>query len=157
MRKLIVLRHAKAVTELGLPDFERSLTGRGRRDAAAAGEWLGRARLRPDLVHCSPARRTRETLDHLGLETEVGFEPALYDNDVGMLLELLGGTGDDVGTLLLIGHNPSLHQLVHDLTGDGGETFPTCAIAVIDIDGDWAGIRPGVGRRTGGWSPETSA
>jgi phosphohistidine phosphatase len=157
MRKLIVLRHAKAAAGLGLPDFERPLTSRGRRDAAAAGEWLSDARLRPDLVRCSPAERTRETLGRLGVESEVGFEPAIYDNDVGMLLELLGGTGDDVGTLLLIGHNPSLHQLVHDLTGDGGETFPTCAIAVIDIEGDWAGIRPGVGRRTGGWSPETSA
>ncbi|MCW2900849.1 MAG: putative phosphohistidine phosphatase, SixA [Streptosporangiaceae bacterium] len=156
MPTLIVLRHAKAATEFGLADIDRPLTGRGRRDATAAGKWLSASGLRPDAVRCSPARRTRETLDRLELDAEVGFERGIYDNEVRPLLDLLGSTDDQVGTLLLIGHNPSLHQLVHDLTGDGGASFPTCAVAVIDFDGDWAGIRPGIGRHTADWSPRPS-
>jgi phosphohistidine phosphatase len=157
MPTLIVLRHAKAVTEFGLADFDRPLSGRGRRDAGAAGEFLSGAGLVPDLVRCSPARRTRETFHRLAVAAEVGFEQSIYDNDVGSLFELLGQTDAEVGTLLLIGHNPSLHHLVHDLTGDGGDAFPTCALAVIEIDGDWAGIRPGVGHRTAKWSPKAVA
>jgi phosphohistidine phosphatase len=156
MPTLIVLRHAKAVTEFGLPDIDRPLSGRGRRDATAAGKWLGMAAFKPDLVRCSPAKRTRQTLGRLAVEAEVGFEPEIYANDVGGLFDLLTQTDDHVGTLLLIGHNPSLHHLVHDLTGDGVDSFPTCALAVIEIEGDWAGIRPGVGRRTAKWSPKAT-
>ena len=156
MPTLIVLRHAKAVTEFGLADIDRPLSGRGRRDAAAAGKWLSKAGLAPDLVRCSPATRTRQTLERLRVPGEVGYEQVIYDNDVGGLLDLLGTTDDRIGTQLLIGHNPSLHHLVHDLTGDGGESFPTCAIAVIEVAGGWSGIRPGGGRRTASWTPKTS-
>jgi phosphohistidine phosphatase len=156
MPTLIVLRHAKAVTEFGLPDIDRPLSGRGRRDASAAGKWLGKAGLAPDLVRCSPAKRTRQTLSRLDVAAEVGFEPEIYANDVGGLFDLLTQTDEQVGTLLLIGHNPSLHHLVHDLTGAGGDSFPTCALAVIDIEDGWAGIRPGAGRLTADWSPKAS-
>jgi phosphohistidine phosphatase len=152
---LIVLRHAKAITEFGLADIDRPLSGQGRRDASAAGKWLGRAGLRPDLVQCSPATRTRQTLGRLGVSAEVGYEQVIYDNEVGGLFDLLTGVDDRVRTLLLIGHNPSVHQLVHDLTGDGGDSFPTCGIAVIEFAGDWSDLRPGAGRRTARWSPET--
>jgi phosphohistidine phosphatase len=156
MPTLIVLRHAKAVTEFGLPDIDRPLSGRGRRDASAVGKWLGKGNYKPDLVRCSPAKRTRQTLSRLSVDAEVGFEPDIYANDVGGLFGLLARTDERVGTLLLIGHNPSLHHLVHDLTGDGVESFPTCALAVIDIVDGWAGIRPGAGRLSADWRPKSS-
>lgn len=163
MPTLIVLRHAKAATGFGLPDFDRPLTGRGRRDATAAGKWLREpglvpgldGGLAPELVWCSPAKRTRETLQHLAVDAPVHFVPEIYGSDVDSLLELLRETDEQVGTLLLIGHNPAMHQLVHDLTGAGGDTFPTCALAVIEIDGDWEGIRPGIGHRLAYWTPKT--
>ncbi|MBO2464192.1 SixA phosphatase family protein [Actinomadura violacea] len=147
MPTLIVLRHAKAVTALGTPDADRALNDRGRRDAAAAGEWLRAEGLVPARVLCSPAVRTRETLGllALGADTGVDVEPKIYDNDLDLLLSLVAEAPDDAGTVLLVGHNPSVHQLVHDLTGQAPDRFPTCALAVVDLPGAWADARPGAG------------
>jgi phosphohistidine phosphatase len=139
MPSLIVLRHAKAVAGLGMSDIERPLNDRGRRDAAAAGEWLRGAGLAPGLVLCSTSVRTRQTLERLALAGgEVRFEDSIYDNDPDVLLSLVREAGDEAGTVLLVGHNPSVHQLVHDLTGDAPESFPTCALAVIELPGPWS-------------------
>ncbi|MEU8800719.1 histidine phosphatase family protein [Spirillospora sp. NPDC048819] len=140
-----VLRHAKAVAGLGIADIDRTLNDRGRRDAAAAGEWLRANDLVPELVLCSTSARTRETLALLDVDAEVSFESGIYDNDPDGLLALVAQTPDDVGRLLLVGHNPSVHQLVHDLTGSAPDSFPTCAFAVIDLPGAWADVRPGAG------------
>ncbi|TDC82211.1 histidine phosphatase family protein [Actinomadura sp. 7K507] len=145
MPTLIVLRHAKAVAGLGVADVDRTLNDRGRRDAAAAGEWLRETDLVPGRVLCSTAVRTRETLALLDVDAEVSFESGIYDNDPDGLVELVSQTPDDVGRLLLVGHNPSVHQLVHDLTGSAPDSFPTCAFAVIELPGGWADVRPGAG------------
>ncbi|QKG23959.1 SixA phosphatase family protein [Actinomadura verrucosospora] len=149
MPTLIVLRHAKAVTAFGTPDADRALNDRGRRDAAAAGEWLRAEGLVPARVLCSPAVRTRETLDLLALgeaaDAGTAFEPKIYDNDPDLLLSLVAEAPDDAGTVLLVGHNPSVHHLVHDLTGQAPDRFPTCALAVIGLPGAWADARPGAG------------
>ncbi|MFI0354422.1 SixA phosphatase family protein [Actinomadura sp. 9N407] len=155
MASLIVLRHAKAIAGLGLADIERPLADRGRRDAAVAGEWLRDAGLVPELVLCSTSVRTRETLEQLAFTGgEVRFEDSIYDNDPETLLALVRESGDEVGTLLLIGHNPSVHQLVHDLTGNAPESFPTCALAVIGIEGGWAEAWPGTGELSTSRTPK---
>lgn len=145
MPTLIVLRHAKAVAGLGIADIDRTLNDRGRRDAAAAGDWLRENDLVPELVLCSTSARTRETLALLDAGAEVSFESGIYDNDPDGLLTLVSQTPDEVGRLLLVGHNPSVHQLVHDLTGSAPDSFPTCAFAVIELPGAWADARPGAG------------
>ncbi|SNR37729.1 SixA phosphatase family protein [Actinomadura mexicana] len=146
MPTLIVLRHAKAEAGLGIPDTDRKLTDRGRRDATAAGDWLRANDLVPGRVLCSPAARTRETLARLALDAEAAFEPGIYDNDPEGLLALVSETPDETGTLLLVGHNPSVHHLVHDLAGQAPDAFPTCAFAVIDLPpGAWTDVRPGLG------------
>ncbi|RFS87112.1 histidine phosphatase family protein [Actinomadura spongiicola] len=145
MPELVVLRHAKAVAGLGIPDVDRTLNERGRRDAAAAGEWLRANDLVPRLVLCSTAARTRETLALLAVDAEVRFESGIYDNDPDGLLDLVAQVPDDVERVLLVGHNPSVHQLVHDLSGEAPDAFPTCALAVIEVPGTWADVRPGVG------------
>ncbi|MWA06881.1 histidine phosphatase family protein [Actinomadura sp. LD22] len=147
MPTLIVLRHAKAVAGFGTADIDRALNDRGRRDAAAAGEWLRAEGLAPARVLCSPAARTRETLDLLALRpgAAASFEPKIYDNDPDLLLSLVAEVPDEAGTVLLVGHNPSVHQLVHDLTGQAPDSYPTCALAVVDVPGAWADVRPGAG------------
>ena len=145
MPTLIVLRHAKAVAGLGFPDIDRSLNDRGRRDAAETGRWLRDNDLVPNLVLCSTAARTRETLALLEFQAEVGFESGIYDHDADGLLALVNRTPDEIGRLLLVGHNPSVHQLVHDLTGSAPDGFPTCALAVIELPGGWADARRGAG------------
>jgi phosphohistidine phosphatase len=161
-RTLVVLRHAKAAQEPGLADEDRPLTGRGRRDAAAAGAWLREAGLIPGLVLCSPARRTRETWQHLGAALAGPGGPAsgpavtcdrrLYTGDATGLLGIITQTPAEVGVLLLVGHNPASHQLVYDLSGEC-ESFPTAALAVIGLPGGWAGAAPGAGTLTRCWSP----
>lgn len=149
MPTLIVLRHAKAVAGLGTPDIDRVLNDRGRADATATGDWLRANDLVPGAVLCSPAARTRETLALLRIEAEVSaevsFESGIYDNDPEGLLALVNRLSDDAERALLIGHNPSVHQLVHDLAGESPDAFPTCALAVIDLPGTWADARPGTG------------
>ncbi|SFQ03104.1 histidine phosphatase family protein [Actinomadura madurae] len=145
MPTLIVLRHAKAVAGLGTSDIDRTLNDRGRRDAAATGDWLRAGDLVPDHVLCSTAARTRETLDLLSLDAAVSFEAGIYGNDPDHLLSLVSEAPEDAGRVLLVGHNPSVHQLVHDLTGQAPDSFPTCALAVIDLPGAWTDARPGAG------------
>ncbi len=152
MPTLIVLRHAKAATPLGTPDVERPLAGRGRKDAQQAGDELRAAGLAPDRVICSTALRTRQTLEGLGLDVPVEFESRVYDNDADEILDLLRGQSGH-HTLLLVGHNPSMHQLVFGLTGAAGDHFPTSATAVIEFDGGWEDLWPGTGRLVSLWVP----
>ncbi|HEX6469417.1 MAG TPA: histidine phosphatase family protein [Streptosporangiaceae bacterium] len=156
MGTLIVLRHAKAAHGLGMADADRPLTGRGQRDAEAAGRHLRDLGLAPALVLCSPATRTRQTLDglRLGPESKVSYEPRIYDNDVDLLVELVRATGGDAGSLLLIGHNPSLHQLVVDLGATDVDHFPTSACAVLAVDGPWSDLTQGAAALSSYWTPK---
>jgi phosphohistidine phosphatase len=146
MPTLIVLRHSKAASPLGTPDVDRPLTGRGRRDAEKAGDELRAADLVPDRVVCSTALRTRQTLDGLALDVPVDFESRVYDNSADEIFDLLREQPDDAATVLLVGHNPAMHELVLDLTGAAQDGFPTSATAVIEFDGGWADLWPGTGR-----------
>jgi phosphohistidine phosphatase len=152
---LIVLRHSKAASPLGTADIDRPLAPRGRKDAQQAGEELRAANRVPDRVICSTSLRTRQTLDGLDLGAPVDFESRVYDNDAEEILDLLRGQ-DDVDTLLLVGHNPSMQQLVLGLTGAGADHFPTSATAVIEFDGGWDDLWPGIGRLVSLWTPRGS-
>ena len=158
MKRLIVVRHSKATHKPGFDDIDRPLTGRGRRDAAAAGTWLREHDVTPGLVLCSPAKRTRETWDRLGAAlgatggAEVSYDERLYLASAGTTLDILGATPDDVAALLLVGHNPTAQQIVAGLTGQGDLAFPTSAIAVIEL-GSWARLVPGAGSLDAYWTP----
>jgi phosphohistidine phosphatase len=153
MPTLIVLRHAKADSPLGTPDAYRPLSPRGRRDARAAGDELRAGNRRPDRVICSTALRARQTLAGLDLDSPVDLEARVYGGDVEDILGLLREQADDPGVLLLIGHNPSLHELVLSLTDAPGDGFPTSATAVITFDGAWSELAPGTGRLVSMWTP----
>ncbi|MFF3247200.1 SixA phosphatase family protein [Streptomyces sp. NPDC002870] len=155
LRRLVVLRHAKSARPEGVPDHDRPLAPRGLRDAPAAGRWLAEADCLPDLVLCSTARRTRQTWElaarELGSTPPVRYDPRLYGADDEPLLEAVCAVPDDVGTLLLIGHNPGLQDLILLLAGEalGGTMqraqtkFPTSAVAVLTWRGTWSALAPG--------------
>jgi phosphohistidine phosphatase len=116
-RTLVLLRHAKADHPSGVSDEQRPLTARGHADAGAAGAWLARAGLRPDLVICSPSKRTRQTWHGVAVALagdatpQIRYEEDVYDGGAKDLLALVRRAGDDVRTILLIGHNPSVSML----------------------------------------------
>lgn len=158
-RRLIVFRHAKA-DRGAMPDHERPLTGRGRRDALAAGRWLADGGFRPDLTVCSSAARARETWAlaavELGEPVPTSYERALYEAEVDDLVRIVRDTADEVRTLLLVGHNPGFQDLVLDLAGDGEEgtlaaartDFGTAAIAVVAMPVKWHDVAFGQGTLT---------
>ncbi len=141
VRTLVVMRHAEAGHVPGLSDRERPLTEAGERDAREAGELIGR--LKPDLVICSPAVRTLRTAELLGLDAPVETEREIWEAYPEELLDLLRRTDPDVHTLVLVGHNPGVHQLVLGLTGTTGDGFPPGAVAVIRLRESWAEVRFG--------------
>jgi phosphohistidine phosphatase len=161
MKRLIVVRHAKATHKPGFADPDRPLTGRGRRDAKAAGQWLLGQRLIPDLVLCSPSLRTRQTWDRLaaalgaGHDVEVQYDSRLYLADEDAVLDVVGETPGDVQTLLIVGHNPAMQQVASSLAGQGDLGFPTTAIAVVDL-GSWARLVPGAGSARAFWTPRSA-
>ena len=143
VRTLVLLRHAKAGHPHGIGDSERPLTPRGHADAGAAGAWLAKHGLRPDLVLCSPARRTRETWHGvrvaIGTDPDVRFERRLYDSGASDVLELVAGTATDIETVVVIGHNPTLSMVSMSLDPDAGDSegLRTAGIAVHTFRGAW--------------------
>jgi phosphohistidine phosphatase len=159
MKQLIVVRHAKATHKPGYEDFDRPLTGRGRRDAIQAGLWLRDQGFVPELVLCSSSRRTRETWDRLAAAVDSGveihYDERLYGASDDETLDLAGATPGDVTTLMIVGHNPTSQEVVSVLTGQGDLGFPTCAIAVIEL-GSWARLVPGAGEARALWTPASA-
>jgi phosphohistidine phosphatase len=158
MKRLVIFRHAKAVPHEAAPDFDRALNKRGRADAAATGRYLAAEHILPDEALVSPSIRTRETWEEAARslpDTQVRFDPAVYDASVGALMAAIRRTDRSVRTLVLVGHNPGQGELALSLVGHGDryaysrmrQGFPTAAVAVIDFDiEDWADIAPNSGR-----------
>jgi phosphohistidine phosphatase len=156
-RRLMLLRHAKSDWP-DVPDRDRPLAKRGRRDAPVIGRWLHDHGYLPDAVVCSAARRTRETWDllapELGGSPSVTFEPRAYAASGLTLLYLVGELPAACRAALLIGHNPAISELANSLVqppeGNGapapGIRFPTAAVAILEVSGDWANLAPGQAR-----------
>lgn len=151
MKRLILLRHAKSGwLNPDLEDFDRPLNKRGQRSVRALGKWLRDAGYMPDQVLCSSARRTRETWEGLELEGEPELRLDLYHASAAALFEAVKTS--DEGTVMVIGHNPGLGVLAHELVGEMPDhprfaDFPTGAVLVADFPIErWADIKPGSGR-----------
>jgi phosphohistidine phosphatase len=150
VRRLWLLRHAKSSwDEPGLADHDRPLAPRGRKAARRIGGWAEDNGVRPELVLCSTALRTRATLDlvsgALGAPT-AQIEEVLYHASAEALLERLLAVPADIGDLLVIGHNPGLHGLACMLAPPGPDSFPTGALAEIRLSVEsWRDLRPGCG------------
>ena len=158
MRRLLLLRHAK--TEHDAPsgrDQDRRLDNRGRHDAAEIGGWIGRHPPFPDLVLVSHAIRAHQTWEvaweamrELIPEPQVELMPELYGADSSELLHIIrAATEADPRQLLLVGHNPGMHELALALAGAGdaagrkalADNLPTSGLAIFDFEiDDWADV-----------------
>ncbi|WP_169980859.1 MULTISPECIES: histidine phosphatase family protein [unclassified Microbispora] len=148
VRTLVVVRHAAAGHAPGLPDSERPLTSGGERDARAIGEEIRRLGpvLSPGLVLCSPSVRTRRTAELLGLDVPVEIERDIYEAYPDDLLGVLRRTDGETASVVLVGHNPGVYELVAALTDVRLDGFPPGAYAVIELDVSWEDAAPGTGR-----------
>lgn len=157
MKRLAILRHAKTEPYgATVADFDRALVERGWRDARNIGEAMRERGLQFDLVLASAARRVRETIagvmDSLGVPADIRFEQRIYEAGAGTLKDLLRELPDECKSILVVGHNPTMQQLVLDLTGhDDHELrdvvrmkYPTAALALIDLPAaTWPDLGPG--------------
>jgi phosphohistidine phosphatase len=150
MRRVYLLRHAKSSWKHPeLADRDRPLAGRGKRAAKAIAKHMRAQELEPELVLCSTARRARETLERI--EPALGRGPVrvereLYGASAHDLLARLRRLPDDVGSVLVIGHNPGIHELALELAGPAPELtgkFPTAALATLAFHGSaWGELGP---------------
>ena len=149
VRTLVLLRHAKSDYPDGVADHERPLAPRGVREAALAGDWIRANVGTVDAVLCSTATRTRETLARTGIEADIRYEDSLYDSRPGTVVDLVNGIGDDVGTLLVVGHEPTTSALAFALAGPESHEdaltelktkYPTSAMAVLTTQTPWSDL-----------------
>ena len=153
MKSIHLLRHAKSSwKEPELDDHDRPLSKRGRRAATALSDYLQRSPLAPDIVICSSAVRARQTLDIIGTAIQppkVVMGRAIYEASPRKLLTLLRQLPESAEGVLLIGHNPALHELavtLADVKSAGklpslSEKFATAALASFRFDGSWAAMQ----------------
>jgi len=144
MRHLILLRHAKTERDsTSGEDCDRHLDERGQLDSALIGAWLGAQRTMPELALVSSAVRTRETWEiiapHLpGCRAE--FQDALYLANPLQIFKAIRRIPDSVTSLLVLGHNPGLHELAWNLIGEApaaaqaalAQNLPTCGAITFD-------------------------
>ena len=158
MHQLLLLRHAKSSwDDTSLPDRDRPLSGRGRRAIAAIRTAMRELGLLPDLILLSTSRRTRETLAGLEPWDETPLvEPmeTLYLATADQLLAVLRDAPETVRSVLLIGHNPGLHDLGVRLAGEAhgeaadrlAKALPTAALVEFGIATPWYRLDAGGGR-----------
>jgi phosphohistidine phosphatase len=152
MRTLYLLRHAKSSwDEQLIADHDRPLAPRGRKDARAMCEHLRTLDVPPQLVLCSSSVRTRQTLDLVAPampDADVEIEEVIYAASASTLLDRLREVDDAIESAMVIAHNPGIEELAMRLSGDGAEIraagkFPTCALATLAFEGDWAALDDG--------------
>jgi len=159
---LSLLRHAKAVREAGNEgDIARPLSARGRRNAEAMGAHIKAANVVPQLVLCSSAARTLETLNlvlpHLAGEPKVSMLDTLYLAGPLVMLKRLHAVPAKLSHVMIIGHNPGLQALALDLIAQGpqeriaalGRKMPTSGLVVMDFAlENWSEVVAGTGTLT---------
>ncbi len=158
MRRLMLLRHAKALRAEGLEDFDRPLKASGRDQARLIGEFMAAHRLAPGLALVSTALRARETFDLVDIflhpPSERVDEPLIYEATADALFGIVRRLPAGQPSVLLVGHNPGFEELANELISTGNEAalaqfhrqMPTGALAVIDFTAErWSKIE----RRSG--------
>ncbi|HEX7872585.1 MAG TPA: histidine phosphatase family protein [Sphingobium sp.] len=148
MKTVILLRHAKSDWNDSVSrDFDRPLNGRGKRAARLMGEWARSQKLAFDAIVASPAVRVTETLDHFleayGRSVDTRWDRRIYLASSATLLDVLRDLPEELGTILMVGHNPGLEDLVLDTVPDTSADalreaveakYPTAAVATLRFE-----------------------
>lgn len=150
MLRLILVRHAKSDWSAhGLDDHERQLAPRGVKASRWIGDTMRAEGWLPDLILCSTALRTRQTLELSGLQAPTRFVRDIYDSMSGDFLDVIRRWGGDARTLALVGHNTGMETTARLLAEDDADFggYPTGGIAVMDFAIErWSALEEGSGR-----------
>ena len=146
MKTLFLIRHAKSSwDDTALPDKDRPLNDRGRRDAPKMGERLAKRDVKPSLILSSPAVRALRTAEIIAKKLDyrrkdILVNERLYAVEADDLLDVIHQLGDKVERVMLFGHNPELTELAHRLAGEITH-MPTCAVAKFTFDAkSWSNV-----------------
>jgi phosphohistidine phosphatase len=151
MKTLLLLRHAKSSWKSPeLRDFDRPLNQRGLKAAPLMGKFMRKRKITPDLIISSPAVRARMTaalvVENGEFQTELRYDERIYEADVETLIKVITQIDEAAETVLIVGHNPGLQELLKALTGEEHE-FPTAALAQVSLKLDkWSAIQQKSGR-----------
>jgi len=158
--RLMLLRHSKSEkAEPGMPDRDRTLDARGRSDGSKLAAYMAHHALKPDRALVSDARRARETWERLcqawPSPPPASFEAKLYNAGPDAILEMVRQSADTADAVLVVAHNPGLHDVARFLIAAGdvdarerlNEGLPTSGLLVIDFAGrDWRKLHARSGR-----------
>ena len=161
MKTLLILRHAKSSWKYPeLSDYDRPLNARGKRDAPRMGKFLQEQGLMPDRILTSSAKRARNTASRVakacGYTSKVKQVDAFYDTVAGVYYETLQALPDKYQRVMVVGHNPTMEQLVRSLTGEF-RRMPTAALAHIELPiQQWETLHlDTIGTLVNLWTPKT--
>jgi phosphohistidine phosphatase len=157
-RTLLLLRHGKSDWHTdAADDFSRPLSKRGKKASDRIGKWLLDNELLPDCIISSPATRAYKTAAHVcaisGISgSALGTNERLYLADVTALLDVIRQCPPAAGSLMIVGHNPGLEELLEYLCADplaepeNGKLMPTATLAVLKFNGAWNELGAGSAR-----------
>lgn len=157
MKKLLIIRHAKAAHETEKGDFERPLKHSGEKDAAALGKKLKKADITPQIIYSSPALRAKTTANIISDELDLAkpeFVEGIYEASEKTLANMVTQISDQYDFAALTGHNPGLSYLITYLTGEYCNLH-TCAAALLSFEIDaWGLISSNTGKIAWYYEPE---
>ena len=146
MKTLYLLRHAEAAwNNAHAIDFYRSLSAHGLANAASLNRFLIGLGVRFDKVLCSASERIRQTQKSVLQDVEIGapteFLDSLYCASDEVIVDRIKVQSNGLSTLLIIGHNPAMHQVFEQLSGTEIAGYPTCTLSALKVVGDWRSIQ----------------
>ncbi|MCU0364408.1 MAG: histidine phosphatase family protein [Ignavibacteriaceae bacterium] len=146
MKTLYLARHAKSYwKDQSIPDFDRPLNSRGKRDAPFMGEVLNDKKIKPDLILSSSAKRTKKTAIEIAsklgyTEKKIQFNEDLYEASSNTIIKLIKKIEEKYDRVMIFGHNPGLTMLNNHISNHYIDNIPTCGIVALQFDKKWSEI-----------------
>jgi len=143
MKTLYLARHAKSYwKDQSIPDFDRPLNSRGKRDAPFMGEVLKDKKVKPDLIISSPAKRTKKTATEIASkigysEKKILYNEELYEASSNTIIKVLNKIDEKYNSVIIFAHNPGLTLLNNHISNNYIENIPTCGIVALQLDKKW--------------------
>ena len=143
MKTLYLARHAKSYwKDQSIPDFDRPLNNRGKRDAPFMGEVLKDKKIKISLIISSPAKRTKKTAIEIAakigyLEKNILYNDELYEASSNTLIKTIKKIDEKYDSVMMFGHNPGLTLLNNHISNHYIDNIPTCGIVALEFDKKW--------------------